>query len=315
MNEDLKNIEVHNNSIDVLKGLLILAVIVGHMLLGTLNESLPRMLIYAFHMPVFFFISGWLINVRKILELSIGGLLKKYSLRMLIQWFIALCVFTVLTNYPNISWKVLGYSLLNPYYHLWFVPTLFIMILLLWIVGKIIRGWQMLFLLLVISVFFIPVQPYISSISCAIRLRFMLWFVIGLICKKITCELLSLFPIKWLWIGGILFNLIILIPLHYLHVEPWRIYEKYFMIPYCLYICLLLVPSCINKNNLKSRTFEFIGKHSLEIYLWHMVPVFFLKKYFIDNLNVYYGINFSIILLFLLVVYFLLSKRVKNKVY
>lgn len=52
-----------NQCIDTLKGAMILCVVVGHSFNGTLHE-----IIFLFHMPIFFLISGFLIDKKKLLE-------------------------------------------------------------------------------------------------------------------------------------------------------------------------------------------------------------------------------------------------------
>ena len=55
-----------NSTIDGIKGFLILCVVVGHILTGSLDENPIRYIIYSFHMPCFFYISGYLLNTEKI---------------------------------------------------------------------------------------------------------------------------------------------------------------------------------------------------------------------------------------------------------
>lgn len=54
--------------IDVLKGILILLVVIGHILPGTLQENFARYFIYSFHMPVFFAVSGYLVSIDRLRE-------------------------------------------------------------------------------------------------------------------------------------------------------------------------------------------------------------------------------------------------------
>lgn len=48
----------YNQTADTLKGLLIVLVILGHFLLGTLMDNPIRYFIYSFHMPLFLFVGG-----------------------------------------------------------------------------------------------------------------------------------------------------------------------------------------------------------------------------------------------------------------
>lgn len=87
-----------NHSIDVIKGWGILLVIVGHILLGSADQNVLRYIIYSFHMPLFFFISGYLLNINKLELLSAKEYLSKYIKKMLGWWFLAWLIFTPTIN-------------------------------------------------------------------------------------------------------------------------------------------------------------------------------------------------------------------------
>ena len=123
--------------IDILKGLLIILVILGHMPLEDVNENIFKYLLYSFHMPLFLSISGFLIRKEIISGLTIRQILKKYSVRMLIPWCITVLYMYGYLNFSSIMTKGIDYvslaqSFAYPYGCLWFIPTLFGMIILLW---------------------------------------------------------------------------------------------------------------------------------------------------------------------------------------
>ena len=86
----------HWYGFDFIKGLLIILVFMGHIIPGVLRETLPRYVIYSFHMPLFIGISGFLLNIRKMIELSFIKLLQKYWRRMILPWIIAVLFFSLL---------------------------------------------------------------------------------------------------------------------------------------------------------------------------------------------------------------------------
>ncbi len=118
-----------NRSIDALKGMLIFTVVLGHVLLGSLDDAPMRYLIYSFHMPAFFFVSGYLLSLDWLRQTSFLGLLKKYWKRMLFPWCIAWLVYTLYASHNDFSLSALARLLYKPYYHLWFVPSLYFCIL------------------------------------------------------------------------------------------------------------------------------------------------------------------------------------------
>ncbi len=143
-NEDEKNIQLgkmekvvkRNSEIDVLKGLGMLLVIIGH----TTNDKTLFSFIYSFHMPLFFFISGILFNPTKydtlktLLVSKVKTLLIPYVFFFFITYFYWLIIEKNLRSI-DVSWyKPLiglfygvedgtGYLINNTV--LWFLPALF----------------------------------------------------------------------------------------------------------------------------------------------------------------------------------------------
>ena len=120
--------QARNHTVDILKGFLILMVVLGHVLLGTLQDNVLRYFIYSFHMPAFFFISGYLTNVEKLSNLSFKAMLSKYWHRMLKAWLCAFVIYSAYALRDCLGWKSVLKLCVQPYYHLWFVPALFLMI-------------------------------------------------------------------------------------------------------------------------------------------------------------------------------------------
>ncbi|MEO1050710.1 MAG: acyltransferase [Bacteroidota bacterium] len=123
--------------IEALKGLLILQVVLTH----TLGDNNLRFLLYNYHMPLFLAISGFLINREKLINFSMRGLINKYNLRMLTPWLIAFIGYNLMIYHQEMvhlinNWPALIAKIVYPYYHLWFVPALLFMIIILWAVER-----------------------------------------------------------------------------------------------------------------------------------------------------------------------------------
>lgn len=80
--------------VDIVKGIAILSMIMGHSLTGAPGETLLSLLIYSFHMPIFFIMSGFTTKVldskKKILEKTI-----QLSKRILLPTIIIVAVCTI----------------------------------------------------------------------------------------------------------------------------------------------------------------------------------------------------------------------------
>ena len=84
----LQNVE-RDETFDVLKGIAIILVIVGHSEIGPLNPFIS-----SFHMPLFFFVAGYFLKIRLIskeIQLSFSRLIIPYIFATTCVCFIAIC--------------------------------------------------------------------------------------------------------------------------------------------------------------------------------------------------------------------------------
>ena len=65
--------------VDLVKGVLIILVIVGHLLPGERHASLLRWIIYSVHMPLFAAVSGYLFPWKEINNLRPGWIAVRYE--------------------------------------------------------------------------------------------------------------------------------------------------------------------------------------------------------------------------------------------
>lgn len=111
-----------NSAIDVVRGVLVLLVILGHFAELSHRESFLTWIGVGFRMPVFIGLSGYLFNLEQARQLSFAEMLRKYYRRLILPWLTA-CV-VVLTLTGAINWLAPWAIVLRPPYHLWFVPVL-----------------------------------------------------------------------------------------------------------------------------------------------------------------------------------------------
>lgn len=95
--------EFRDETFDILKGIAIIFVIMGHCAVGPL-----RAFIFSFHMPLFFFITGYFLKIRPLcreLNLSLKRLMIPYI-------FSAFCVLAIaaIRNYSNNAWDEMSYT-------------------------------------------------------------------------------------------------------------------------------------------------------------------------------------------------------------
>lgn len=134
-------------------------------------------------MPLFLFISGYLLDVNKLTRLSFTELIKKYMNRMLMPWLLAWCIYTLIIYHQDLSIKNLIHAFVYPYYHLWYIPTLFSMIVFCYFLKKLIRNTALLYGILITIGIFSLVLP-ISSIPPFLRLYALAYMVLGCLCRN-----------------------------------------------------------------------------------------------------------------------------------
>jgi acyltransferase len=291
---------MRNQSIDTSKGFLLLLVIVGHILQGSFTESLPRYLIYGFHMPMFMAISGFLFSANYF-KITTHTWIKKTTSRALLPWVLAVIIFTVYLKfvgyYQQSSPQLIIESLTKPFYHLWFIPA--------WIAYQAAIRWmekhqfnirQFLLASCLISTaaawlqisgqVLIPTQeiPIIGEILYSLRPQFFLFFVLGYVVKNHPNSLphvlsktlqhpihsiiaLGIFTTQFFYTNPLINN-----------AELIKTSINVLVFFYLNLSFLAYGIPIIAANKLpKSPLLHWIGNQSLLIYLWHPMAILFAR--------------------------------------
>lgn len=117
--------------VDILKGLAIVLVVVGHMKYAEGTANPGRMLIYSFHMPLFFMLAGY----TAALSFSHNANLLKFVCRRFLSvmapyicWMLALpCIYATTGEISHYSFHGACLGILSGWGQWWFLPCLFIM--------------------------------------------------------------------------------------------------------------------------------------------------------------------------------------------
>lgn len=313
--------------IDILKGLGIILVILGHLRVSydVLNY------IYLFHMPLFFFISGYLMNVKK--YDSLYQLIKKKSKTLLIPYLtlsvVSIIVYSIIGE-SDIDISQAFQSLIEGkrneiYYNvpLWFLTGLFVVEVVYYILKKNVRN-DVILLILIIIINFIAVvylnvienPNWIWSIDTAFY--YLLYYQLGNLFK------IYIKDIRWslnkILMGAVLlicvsFNIILLISPDQIQFVYSYIHAKKEFLFIWLIICAIsgivtyIALSMFIKN---SNTLEYIGKNSLIIFALHYpIGILILDKLKMQlELNIIHSNILSILELTLIL--FLLKPVVRN---
>ncbi|GHA11445.1 hypothetical protein GCM10008090_21510 [Arenicella chitinivorans] len=306
-------ITARNPRVDLLRGWLILLVIVGHIVLGSVHEQFVRYAIYAFHMPLFIGLTGYLLNPDKLASSSLIAVGARYWWRVGLPFLIAFACFTgILLLHAQQEGRfssslVLGY-LVTPYYHLWFVPTLILWVFGFWLALKLRFP---LILALLGSVFITAVWSMFAGVS--------LPHIVALLVSKKVVYFFSFFllgawlrtdaGVRWLRSMTVINAIppaIILISaaVYLMHIGPEKSVLKggAWLMMNCVLILVSIkwiqtrLSAKANKTvrrGLMSNTLVAMGRVSLPIYLWHVVPMFLLKGWDIHQTQpwIYYLVS------------------------
>jgi fucose 4-O-acetylase-like acetyltransferase len=263
---------------DALKGLLIVLVIMGHVLLGSITENLGREIIYFFHMPIFLAVTGYFTK-QSLIYLTIFEIFKKLKPRMIIPFLLAFTIYTtiiLIAKYYNGSLELKSFIalFLYPYYHLWYIPAVVLFVLYTKILELMPKGISIL-MLTIFSLVAFYFEGYGQNARDGIIYHslgdkrfyyYFIYFYVGYYFSSrkfdINRDLVLATIIVGLMVYGYAANQFIA-----------GIGKAITNVSLILY----LFSSIIN-SDYHSTFLAKIGRVSLPIYLWHVLPLIALKK-------------------------------------
>ena len=295
----------HIESIDVLKGITIILVVIGHAVQGvvssqhlTLNTEyssifILKQIIYGFHMPLFFIIAGLFINswVKK----SFKEAILQKIIRLVVPYFIWSAITAILmqlaSSYTNngLGIKEFLLSPMIPFSQYWFLYVLFFIHIIFFILVNIkICNGKLLFLLISVIVYFL--NPLINSVWISDNLfRYMIFFSIGsyildfINLKQFQCNKIILPIIIFLLIN------IIYIKILYINNDLWKYYFWFITSIVGSGFVFLISYYIVNKTKIIKNILCFFGEKSMEVYCLHLLilagtRIFLLKFLKVEEL-------------------------------
>ena len=306
--------KVRNDAFDAVKGFLIVLVVLGHVLLGSINENLNREIIYFFHMPLFLAITGFFIS-EKIIHLSFFNIIKKYWTRLIIPYLVAFVFYNFLMFHLGgeiLSFKYLVSKILYPYYHLWYIPAVILFIFYLKLLGLIYKKWKVIYCVLLCLFFMVTV--FFESYSQYGLFDNVIYKLIGL--KHFYYFFFYFYTGYFLGKNKINIPIDIVIVVLVVSVMVYgntslNILSGFGKVIANISIIYLVINLCSSEFSIryKSTIFSIIGRLSLPIYLWHVAPLLVLKSFHLSN-EIYYSTS---VIVFVCCVFILRKLEGKNK--
>lgn len=276
--------------LDIAKGIAILAVILGHC--GGLPQGLINF-IFSFHMPVFFFISGFVLKprdsreyaVRKAKQLMIPYYMTGLSIIVLST--IQLCIKhafidDIYTDILNKIWAVFygsGEAYQTSVYipnaqALWFFPALFVASI---IVNECIkRKYSAVYIGCIAvlgyytsKIFWLPLSlqaGMVSAVYVYIGFEFKKYNILDFLDRKIVAiEIFAIYILYYIWGGGRLY-----LVRNWFEQGIWEVIGSI-----CAILCVIQVSKVISdKIKPCKKLFSFLGKNTQFILCFHIIDLF-----------------------------------------
>lgn len=330
-----------DKSIDIARGISILLVLAGHCQYIDLDF---KIWIYSFHMPLFFFLSGMVFSYDK--YPSWRMFLKNKVKKLIIPYFtlgILIIILSILYNcYITRVYSInsffsllteyfknllLGNRLHENYYSFWFIPTLFVSVVLFYFVAKIIDKKKNKFLLLMVFaiicyviqvLLFKIVKGFYWSLDLVpIALTFISF---GYIFKNVDDKIKN----KVLSFDYVYILIVVSVVLSYINYHYFGIPDLFYCKLGSYYIFILTallgiwIIMLVSKRISFSKIMEYIGMNSFIFYFFHSTLVFPICDYILWKVGKIINIIFSnnalfwmqicISTLMLIVISFLINK-------
>lgn len=280
-------------SIDVAKGLGIFLIVLGH---SQISEGYCNLLIYSFHIPLFFLLSGIFhkqqISFFQLIKSKSRGLLLPYVFFSLFSYFFYLVWALLFTGIDTFDFYSI-YQLI-PYKDaisvpLWFFISLFEVMIIYYLLKKNVKqSWFLLLITLSISFFSYCISqlqlPYFYNFFHVFSSFSMLFFY------ALGCEVFNDFRARIVpnaILFKVIFSLVVLLFFVYINTfsKGIDVNGNFFNAPFYMYIfaaitgiyTLWLVSVLINELNLVSRFWVFVGENSMGIFAIHL-PMFELAR-------------------------------------
>lgn len=269
--------KARNDSIDVAKGLGIILVVIGHVMSPVMSgNSILEWLysvIYTFHMPLFFFVSGYVAKKLVTKPVAKTELLKQRLLRLMVPYCVWAVIYLpmkiIMAEHVRFSDEYKWYSFFlgnNPDGQLWFLYVLFVIsiFMIFFVTSKNISALTILFMIGSILAPLIPFSIGFTSITLTFSLYQVGFFFLGTLTavkfdyNKVTTN-----------ITAFIISAVVLVSYSVvLWIRKEEVWFLQAIVALCaIYVCLF-VSALIAKTKVKA-PFIYLGKKSMEIYLLH----------------------------------------------
>lgn len=259
--------------VDTAKGLAIVLVVYGHALEGTyadmsfnsISYNLQHSLIYSFHMPLFFILSGYFVHswLKREIKLAVKqkatSLLIPYIIWSLLQG--ALMVITHSKSTLQLGWKTLFIIPIRPIDQFWFIYALFFGFIVFYYLHKLFRNIQFI---IIVTFILLVISSYISTWQFYNILTAVFYMELGYYFHN-TGVLMKLD--SWITIGSITVIFLICFSSVF-YLMPSLLTNVFYKVILAILGSAMVIGLA---QKLNSDWLMYLGRLSLEIYVAHWI--------------------------------------------
>lgn len=333
--------------IDVAKAIGIFLIVFGHIIQGGWSKNV----LYAFHIPMFFFLSGFLLKPKGTLCKYIG---RKFKSLMLPYYFAGIISILIFVGLGGIVASVFGiapqemsmslgeniYGLIygNPNNGLmqwnrplWFLPCLFVTEILAFVLEKYIVREQVLrriISIVILAVSSYIISTYFNSILLPLQLptavSMLVWFELGVSASRwIEKErnVLDFAANKVTLSVAVVVFMVCSYVAQFNQVSTMTNTYKNFPLYILNALLMILAVLCVSYNLQEIKWLKYIGKHTLIVLMFHKFPVFVFRPLFkpteaiLSNNNSIEAVLLTIPLTIICITVCLLGGKILNVVF
>lgn len=281
-------------SLDIMQAIAMILVILGHHLLDFMPDIYTKIhfYIYTFHMPLFIFISGFLISYSYKTTIPYLKYIKKRFIKFFIPYLI-IGIFVSILYYFLYKEPIIN-NIINLIISpkessttfLWYIYMLFFLYLLYPLIHRALEN-NIIILILVLIAIYLNLNPIKTPILCLDYFtKYFIFYLLGCISAKYHHIVLS--P-NYKWIHSIGLALFIVASIGIFHSNNLKDIAQfaisYLSIPSAYFISIL-----IEKIRLLKKTSAVISKECFHIYLFHMFVIqglaLIFSKLYLNELDI-----------------------------
>lgn len=277
--------------IDTAKGYGIIMVIIGH-----LSTPYITSIIYFFHMPLFFFISGFLFKEDSSFEIFIKKKIKRFLIPYLfLSTVIIVFNFIYINNsFSLIKNELISFLIQRRYTTLWFVTCLFIMNLISYLLKRFVKNDIVIFMIILgtclgcIIYWRTKGNPLVWNVDISVISLpfFYCGYLISMLIKK--KGFVFQFKSKYIILCLLIFILTGMVNYYFIGGKPDLFYSRIGVEP-LFYLCAFsgIFVFLFISRMLDCKVASYIGKNSMIFFAWHMSIALPLVKLFYQYIGLH----------------------------